>query len=79
MKTIETPAIAIVGFSGVFPKAFDGSAFWDNIASKVDAAAVTPAQRWIAATDWVFHAEAQPDLAYSRHGCHIRKQYIFCR
>ena len=70
-KAIRSP-IAIVGFSGVFPQASGNLEFWDNIIQKVDTAAITPADRWIAAPEWVSDHNPQPDKAYAGQACLIQ-------
>ncbi len=69
MSNTLFPPIAVVGFSGVFPKATGGHDFWRNIVGKVDAAIDVPAERWIGPLDWVYSRTPKPDMAYSRRAC----------
>ncbi len=70
-KAIRSP-IAIVGFSGVFPQALGNIDFWNNIVQKVDAAVLSPSDRWIAPAEWVYDKHPQPDRAYARQACLIQ-------
>ncbi|WP_054031407.1 beta-ketoacyl synthase N-terminal-like domain-containing protein [Desulfatitalea tepidiphila] len=68
----DKPLIAIVGMSGVFPKATGLSMFWHNIVNKVDATVEIPDNRWPVAADWTLDDTPIPDKAYSRRACLIQ-------
>ena len=57
------PPIAVVGLSGVFPKATGGDDFWRNIVAKIDATNEVPAERWVGPVDWVYDRSPKPDMA----------------
>jgi len=65
--------IAVVGMGGVFPGASDLSTFWQNITNKIDTSADIPADRWIAPPKEMLSKGYQPDKAYNRRACLIRK------
>ncbi|MGR9088782.1 MAG: beta-ketoacyl [acyl carrier protein] synthase domain-containing protein, partial [Gammaproteobacteria bacterium] len=69
MANAFLPPIAVVGLSGVFPKATGGDDFWHNIVNKIDAAIEVPVERWIGPVDWVYDRSPKPDMAYSRRAC----------
>lgn len=63
----ETPPIAIVGMSVLFPGAPDLETYWRNIVDGVDAITEVPADRW----DPGFYqpdAEPRADRLYCRRG-----------
>ena len=72
MKNLKTPhrlkkvgKIAVVGMSGVFPKALDTRQFLDNIIHKKDSIITVPDHRWIGPVkDFVSH-QTLPDRAIS--------------
>jgi acyl transferase domain-containing protein/3-hydroxymyristoyl/3-hydroxydecanoyl-(acyl carrier protein) dehydratase len=66
------PPIAIVGLSGVFPKATGTADFWQNIKRKIDAAIEVPEKRWVGPLKWVYNSIPQPDMAYSRRACLVQ-------
>ena len=69
MSNTFFPPIAVVGMSGIFPKAFNRNDFWRNIERKIDASAEVPENRWVAPVTWVYDNSPRPDMAYSRRAC----------
>ncbi|MBI2191687.1 MAG: type I polyketide synthase [Planctomycetes bacterium] len=68
----EGPFVAIVGLGGVFPKAPDPDAFWQNILRGIDTSSEVPANRWLLPVEEVFQAgPPAPDRVYSRRACTI--------
>ena len=61
--------IAIVGMAGLFPKANDLTAFWDNMVNGVGAFAPVGKERWGVEPDAVYSTTPAPDKAYSRIAC----------
>ena len=61
--------IAIVGMAGLFPKANDLTAFWQNITNNVSAFAPVGKDRWRVEPDAVYSTTPLPDKAYSRIAC----------
>ncbi|MBI4347542.1 MAG: acyltransferase domain-containing protein, partial [Elusimicrobia bacterium] len=60
-------AIAIVGLGGIYPKALDIPAFWENVTSRRDCIVEVPKSRW----DWRLYYDpnpAAPDKTYSKIG-----------
>jgi PfaB family protein len=68
----NTPAIAVVSMSGVFPKAIGMERYWHNIINRVDGAVEVPESRWIAPADWVFQSSPSQDKAYSKRACLVQ-------
>jgi acyl transferase domain-containing protein/trans-aconitate methyltransferase len=69
--TVTSPSasepVAIVGMACRFPGGLSSpDAFWQAIASGVDAITTVPAERWDAAA--LFDASSRPGRSYSRHG-----------
>ncbi|MCX5789572.1 MAG: beta-ketoacyl synthase N-terminal-like domain-containing protein, partial [Elusimicrobia bacterium] len=59
--------IAIIGLGGVFPKALDINAFWENVKARKDCIIEVPKDRW----DWHLYYDpnpASPDKTYSKIG-----------
>ena len=59
--------IAIIGLSGIFPKADSVDELWDNILDKVESTVEIPRERW----DWRLYFDedrASPDHIYARWG-----------
>ena len=63
--------IAIVGISGIFPRANNCDLFWRNIQQKVDAARIVPQERWAGPYKWVSTDALESDKAYSKRACLI--------
>ncbi|RLC01395.1 MAG: type I polyketide synthase, partial [Deltaproteobacteria bacterium] len=63
------PDIAIVGMAGLFPKANDLTAFWDNMVNGVGGFAPVGKERWGVEPDTVYSPTPAPDKAYSRIAC----------
>jgi PfaB family protein len=61
--------IAIVGMAGLFPKANDLTAFWQNMVNGVGAFAPVGKDRWRVDPDIVYSPTPAPDKAYSRNAC----------
>ncbi|MCD2104584.1 type I polyketide synthase [Rhodococcus erythropolis] len=62
--------IAIVGMSGLFPKATSHREYWQNIVDGVDCTEEVPASRW--SLDDYFDADrTAPDKTYSRRGAFL--------
>ncbi len=59
--------IAIVGVSGLFPKAGDIRRYWQNILNRVDAIQEVPAERW-REQDFFDDDRLAPDKVYSKWG-----------
>ena len=69
MSNATPLSIAIVGFSGVFPKAVGNDLFWRNIDATID----VPMERWALAGDQFLQTEGvKPDSAYSRRACLVQ-------
>ncbi len=69
----ERPLIAVVGMSGVFPRAVGISRFWHNIIHKTDATDDVISQRWKGPEDWIFDPHPSHDKAYSLRACAIEE------
>ncbi len=64
-KVDEPPAVAIIGASGIFPKAADLEAFWRNIHEGRDCIEEVPASRWDVAR--FYHPDpAHPGSSYCK-------------
>ena len=63
--------IAIVGMGGVFPGASNIEEFWRNIVNCKCMVREVPKERWIAATDSMYHPTPMPDKAYSNKACFV--------
>ncbi|MEJ2661810.1 MAG: polyketide synthase [Desulfobacteraceae bacterium] len=63
------PSIAVVGMSGVFPKAIGKDAFWHNIENRIDTTTEVPKTRWVAPLHWVYDSTPKPDMTYSHRAC----------
>ncbi|WP_067221784.1 SDR family NAD(P)-dependent oxidoreductase [Stappia indica] len=64
-KADEPPAVAIIGASGIFPKAGDLDAFWRNIRQGRDCIEEVPASRWDVAR--FYHPDpAHPGSSYCK-------------
>ncbi|SOC15856.1 SDR family NAD(P)-dependent oxidoreductase [Stappia indica] len=64
-KPDEPPAVAIIGASGIFPKAGDLDAFWRNIRQGRDCIEEVPASRWDVAR--FYHPDpAHPGASYCK-------------
>lgn len=62
--------IAIVGLSGLFPKAHNHREYWQNIVDGVDCTAEVPASRW-SLEDYYDADRSAPDKTYSRRGAFL--------
>ncbi len=61
--------IAVVGMSGLFPRALDLTTLWENIRTGVDATAEVRPQRWFADPARMTSPRLEPDKAYSGRCC----------
>lgn len=64
-------AVAVVGVSGVFPKADNSEILWNNIINRLYSGREIPAERWIVKPDSVFNPEYTPDKTISKKACLI--------
>ncbi|WP_405136937.1 beta-ketoacyl synthase N-terminal-like domain-containing protein [Nocardia sp. NBC_01388] len=62
--------IAIVGMSGLLPKARNHREYWQNIVDGVDCTEEVPASRW-SLDDYYDQDRATPDKTYSRRGAFL--------
>ncbi|GEM34939.1 hypothetical protein NN3_59460 [Nocardia neocaledoniensis NBRC 108232] len=69
-RRLARDPIAIVGMSGLLPKAHTHREYWQNIIDGVDCTSEVPASRW-SLDDYYDPDRAAPDKTYSRRGAFL--------
>ncbi|MFC4128773.1 beta-ketoacyl synthase N-terminal-like domain-containing protein [Nocardia rhizosphaerae] len=69
-RRLARDPIAIVGMSGLLPKAHTHREYWQNIIDGVDCTSEVPASRW-SLEDYYDADRAAPDKTYSRRGAFL--------
>ncbi|MFI8973800.1 beta-ketoacyl synthase N-terminal-like domain-containing protein [Nocardia asteroides] len=69
-RRLARDPIAIVGMSGLLPKAHTHREYWQNIIDGVDCTAEVPASRW-SLDDYYDADRSAPDKTYSRRGAFL--------